>query len=270
MMIDIDNMTFEECKELHRDLWKRISEIKNDEQPRELKQCDAVLGMIKDGIICKAPISDCFLCHYTEFDHTCYLCPAIWSESFGNCFGKGINYKYSNPTLIENIKFKKRILIVIDMQNDFVSGPLGTKEAKEIIPTVKERIRFYENNVVFTQDTHGLNYLNTMEGYKLPVEHCLKGTNGWKVVDELDIPEAKHIEKTTFGYMDWDFLENYDSIELAGVCSEICVISNALILKAKFPKKQIIVDGRCCAGSTPEKHEEALSIMESCQIDVIR
>lgn len=164
-----------------------------------------------------------------------------------------------------------KTLIVVDMQNDFVTGSLGTKEAQAIIPNVKKKIQEYVdrgNQIIFTQDTHYHNYLDTQEGKMLPVEHCIYETEGWKIVDGLEVPNCIHINKTSFGWDGWDDL-NYEEIELIGVCTDICVISNALILKAQFPEVKITVDASCCAGVTPEFHEAALKVMRSCQINVI-
>ncbi len=171
----------------------------------------------------------------------------------------------------------KKTLIVIDMQYDFVSGVLGTKEACNIIDKVKTKINTYtENNdeIIFTRDTHGENYLNTNEGRYLPVEHCIKDSDGWQVVSELDIPECEHIDKPNFGWTNWandidGNKRNFTEIELVGVCTDICVVSNALILKAFFPEINITVDASCCAGVTPELHLSALNTMKSCQINVI-
>ena len=186
----------------------------------------------------------------------------------------------------------KRTLIVVDMQNDFVYGPLGTKEAQAIIPKIKAKIEEYVKNediVIFTQDEHDEDYLETQEGKNLPVPHCLKGTKGWEVIPELDIPQEcifpnpikyLHLTKPHFGYSNWGgssafFGVNKEcsrkdiEIELVGVCSDICVITNALSLKTDYPETHIIVDASCCAGTTPEKHLAALEVMKSCQIDVI-
>ena len=167
-----------------------------------------------------------------------------------------------------------QILIVIDFQKDFVTGPLGTPEAQAIIPNVKKKIEEYQkrgDQIIFTRDTHFDNYLDTQEGKKLPIEHCIYGTDGWKIVDGLEVPNCKYINKTIFGWMFWS---NYSSwfnaeIEIIGLTSDICVISNALILKATFPEAEITVDASCCAGTTQEKHKAAMNVMRSCQINVI-
>lgn len=182
------------------------------------------------------------------------------------------------------------VLIVIDMQNDFITGSLGSKDTQKIVPKVVEKIKEYHEagkDVYYTRDTHFGDYLDTLEGQKLPVKHCFKNTDGWKICDEIRNIIAKNmkmqsrvIDKYTFGYMDWDnrigYIDrnlnlccDYDSIEIVGLCTDICVVSNALILRALFPNTKIVVDAQCCAGTTPEKHKAALDVMESCQIDVI-
>ena len=168
-----------------------------------------------------------------------------------------------------------KTLIVIDMQNDFVTGVLGSKEAVAVLPNVKKKIDAYMaagDEVIFTRDTHEENYLETNEGRHLPVPHCVKGTEGWQVVKEIDCPDCKHIDKPTFGYIHWSeqFKDSRISgIEIIGVCTDICVISNVLILKAVFPETDITVDASCCAGVTPATHKAALTAMKSCQIRVI-
>lgn len=174
-----------------------------------------------------------------------------------------------------------KTLIVIDMQNDFVTGTLGSKEAVAILPNVKKKIEEYVaagDEIIFTRDTHGEQYLETNEGKHLPVPHCIKNTEGWNVVPEIDIPDREHIDKPTFGYTDWTFLRDGDrvmgvrnltDVEIIGVCTDICVVSNALILKAFYPEINITVDASCCAGVTPESHQAALATMKSCQINVI-
>ena len=164
-----------------------------------------------------------------------------------------------------------KTLIVIDMQNDFVTGSLGTKEAQAIVPNVKRKIQEYANRgdqIIFTRDTHYSNYLRTQEGKMLPVEHCIHKTKGWEIVDGLEVPNCSHVNKTSFGWDEWHEFD-YEEIELIGVCTDICVISNALILKAQCPEAEITVDASCCAGVTPELHEAALKVMRSCQINVI-
>ncbi len=165
-----------------------------------------------------------------------------------------------------------RTLIVIDMQNDFVNGALGTKEARAIVGNVKHKIDEYaarEDQIIFTRDTHHENYLETSEGKKLPVVHCIEGTDGWQIVDGLEVPGSLYIDKPTFGWTHWDKMK-FEQVELIGVCTDICVVSNALLLKAFFPDADISVDASCCAGVTPESHQAALTTMEMCQIQVQR
>lgn len=166
-----------------------------------------------------------------------------------------------------------KTLIVVDMQYDFITDALGTPEAQAIVPNVKRKIEEYlsrGDRVIFTRDTHHDNYLNSQEGKKLPVPHCIENTHGWEVISAIDNPACLHLNKLTFGYMGWDIrLSKPSEIELVGVCTDICVISNALILKATFREAEITVDASCCAGVTPEKHKAALEVMKSCQINVI-
>jgi nicotinamidase-related amidase len=165
----------------------------------------------------------------------------------------------------------KRTLIVIDMQNDFVTGALGTPEAQAIVPNVKKKIEEYEargDEIIFTRDTHQSNYLETNEGKHLPVEHCIEGTHGWQIAEGLEVPNCSYINKPTFGWTHWSN-HGFEEIELAGLCTDICVVSNALILKAMYPEINITVDASCCAGVTPESHQAALTTMKMCQINVI-
>lgn len=164
----------------------------------------------------------------------------------------------------------KKTLVVVDMQNDFIDGALGTKEAVAILDNVKNKIKEYHekgDEIIFTQDTHQPDYLSTNEGKNLPVEHCIEGTKGWEIYEGLTVPEAVYIKKPTFGYLDW---KNYNlqEVELIGVCTDICVVSNALIIKATHPEIQVSVDASCCAGVTPESHRAALETMKMCQIVV--
>lgn len=169
----------------------------------------------------------------------------------------------------------KKLLVVVDMQNDFIDGTLGTREAVEIVPSVIEKIHSYEeagDEVVFTQDTHFDNYPETLEGKHLPVPHCRRGTKGWELQENIAGFAGKRFEKPAFGsveLMDYVGKGEYESIELAGLCTDICVISNAILLKAKMPGTPIFVDASCCAGVTKESHVTALSAMRMCQIEVI-
>lgn len=164
----------------------------------------------------------------------------------------------------------KKTLIVIDMQNDFIDGSLGTSQAKAIVDNVKKKIDEYKalgHEIIFTRDTHVENYLETPEGENLPVIHCVKDSYGWQIADGLYVDGAKIIDKPSFGWIDWGKM-SFDQIELVGLCTDICVVSNALILKAAFPNAKISVDANCCAGVTPETHNAALLTMKMCQIDV--
>lgn len=172
----------------------------------------------------------------------------------------------------------RKILIVIDMQNDFIDAALGTKEAVAIVEKVKEKIRsFGASDVIATMDTHGEDYMQTQEGKYLPVPHCIKGSDGWKIRPDIAelLEGAKIYEKPTFGSTalaeELKELSGKEEIELEliGLCTDICVVSNALLLKAMMPEVQISVDASCCAGVTPEKHEAALETMRSCQIRVV-
>ena len=176
----------------------------------------------------------------------------------------------------------KRLLVVVDYQNDFVDGALGFKGAELIAPAIARLINEFRANkdeVVFTYDTHDADYMNTVEGNNLPVPHCIKGTKGWELVPALAELQQKSgskvYEKPTFGsvMLAHELHQRYTageiaSIELVGLCTDICVISNALLLKAAMPELPITVDPACCAGVTPEKHAAALEVMKSCQIGV--
>ena len=170
-----------------------------------------------------------------------------------------------------------KYLIVVDMQNDFITGSLGTAEARAIVDLVAKRARDFDGEVVFTLDTHDVDYLSTQEGSMLPVPHCIKGTDGWRLADKIDAVrierEAPLFEKRSFGSVDLashlaniSHVEAIESIELVGLCTDICVVSNALLFKAFMPEVPIIVDASCCAGVTPESHRAALKTMRSCQI----
>ena len=172
----------------------------------------------------------------------------------------------------------KKFLVVVDMQKDFVDGALGTKEALAVVPAVVDKIRAFDGAIFATLDTHFADYLQSAEGKKLPVPHCIKGTDGWRlddaVADALAEKGYEAVEKRTFGSVDLPdrIAQAADgapfSVELIGLCTDICVVSNALLLKAHFPEAPIAVDASCCAGVTPELHEAALTTMRSCQIDV--
>ena len=165
----------------------------------------------------------------------------------------------------------KKTLIVVDMQNDFIDMALGTPEAVAIVPKVKEKILQYAKNgdeIIFTRDTHFEDYLQTPEGKKLPVPHCIKGTKGWEIADGLYVEGCKNIDKPNFGWPNWKD-EVLEDVEIIGLCTDICVVSNALIIKATFPDADVKVDSSCCAGVTVATHEAALKTMAMCQIDIL-
>ena len=170
-----------------------------------------------------------------------------------------------------------KVLVVVDMQNDFIDGALGTKEAEGIVDNVAKKIEEYNGLVVYTRDTHKPDYLKTQEGSKLPVEHCIEGSKGWEISSELPVAnDALIINKPTFGSKELgSYLEDLnekdpiEEIEVIGLCTDICVISNALLIKAFLPETPIVVDPSCCAGVTVESHETALSAMKMCQIKII-
>lgn len=173
----------------------------------------------------------------------------------------------------------KKVLVVVDMQNDFVDGALGTKEAFGIVENVVSKIENFEGKIFATLDTHQNNYMETSEGKKLPVPHCIRMTNGWllneKVRTALSDKDYKIVEKKTFGSTKLvkkiqKIKKNDDmEIEFVGLCTDICVVSNVLLLKAYFPEMKMTVDASCCAGVTPESHKAALETMKMCQIDII-
>ena len=167
-----------------------------------------------------------------------------------------------------------KYLIVVDMQNDFITGSLGSELAKAIVPNVVEKVKNFEGKIIFTRDTHFADYMQTQEGKNLPVEHCIKDTDGWQICDELKPYVNKVVDKITFGStnlpkMLQDYDEKIEQIELCGLCTDICVISNAIVLKAAFPEAKIAVDSNCCAGVTVESHNTALDAMKAVQIEVI-
>ena len=166
-----------------------------------------------------------------------------------------------------------KFLIVVDMQNDFISGSLGSSHAQAIVQNVVKKVKNFDGEIIFTRDTHGEEYMQTQEGKKLPVPHCVKDTKGWQVCDELQPFVKTAVDKITFGSIDLlQILEGYnapiDEIELCGLCTDICVISNAMLLKAYFPETKITVDSSCCAGVTPESHQTALDAMRAVQIEI--
>lgn len=173
----------------------------------------------------------------------------------------------------------KKILIVVDMQRDFVDGALGTDEAVAIVDNVVKKIENFQGDIILTYDTHTESYQNTQEGKKLPVPHCIKGTDGWKLDEKVQKSVEKRtykaIEKPTFGstelpeYIQKNYNSDEIAIELIGLCTDICVVSNAILLKAHFLETEITVDASCCAGVTPQSHQAALTTMKMCQINVI-
>lgn len=169
------------------------------------------------------------------------------------------------------------ILVVIDMQNDFIDKALGTKEAIAIVPNVIAKIQEFNGTILFTQDTHEENYMDTKEGQNLPVKHCIRGSEGWKIHEQIAafVSEAP-IEKPTFGseelgrrLAEMNAKNEIESITLVGLCTDICVISNAMVMKVFLPETPIIVDASCCAGVTPESHKRALEAMKVCQIEIV-
>lgn len=171
----------------------------------------------------------------------------------------------------------QNVLVVIDMQNDFIDGALGTKEAEAIVPNVKEKIETFDGVVLYTRDTHTETYMQTQEGRNLPVAHCIKGTKGWEIRPELEeLRKTPAIDKVTFGssQLPEKLLELHKetpikSITFVGLCTDICVISNVMVTKAFLPEIELIVDASCCAGVTPQSHKNALEAMKVCQVKVV-
>ncbi len=173
----------------------------------------------------------------------------------------------------------KKILVVVDMQNDFINGSLGTKEAEQIVDPVVRKIRGFEGDILVTLDTHSHRYLETAEGKKLPVPHCIRMTNGWllneRVLEALSEKGYRLIEKHTFGSVKLaeeiqEIREDGEAeVEFVGLCTDICVVSNVLLVKAFFPEMTIRVDARCCAGVTPGSHRAAVETMKMCQIEIL-
>ena len=172
----------------------------------------------------------------------------------------------------------KKLLIVVDMQNDFIDGALGTKEAVAIVPNVVEKIKTWDGDIIATRDTHTNDYMNTREGKYLPVPHCIKNTPGHEINQTIKEAlmnaevEVAVIDKITFGSVNLPkmvFVGDYDYVELIGLCTDICVVSNAMLIKAELPEIDVAVDATCCAGVTPDTHNAALTTMKMCQINVI-
>lgn len=167
-----------------------------------------------------------------------------------------------------------KVLVVVDMQNDFINGALGTKEAEAIVPYVKEVIENFEGNVFFTRDTHFENYMDTQEGENLPVPHCIKDSDGWRIHPELEeLRKTEAIDKVTFGSKNLvEVLKQEDNLEeimFVGLCTDICVISNVMVVKAFYPEVSLVVDAKGCAGVTVQSHLNALEAMKMCQVKVI-
>ena len=167
-----------------------------------------------------------------------------------------------------------KILVVVDMQNDFIDGALGTLEAVSIVPYVRQVIESFDGKVLFTRDTHFADYMDTQEGKNLPVPHCVKDTEGWQIRKELDaLRKTPAIDKITFGSKDLvEILKEEPSVEsitFVGLCTDICVISNVMLTKAFFPEIPLIVDAKACAGVTPESHQNALAAMKMCQVHIV-
>ncbi len=168
-----------------------------------------------------------------------------------------------------------KVLVVVDMQYDFISGALGTAEAEAIVPAVQEKIRTAREagtRIVFTRDTHTEDYLNTQEGKNLPVPHCIMGTNGWQIDARLNADGCPVFDKPSFGSTELirflTMLPGLESVEFVGLCTDICVITNVLMLKGALPELPVSVDSACCAGVTPQSHENALAAMKMCQIEI--
>lgn len=170
----------------------------------------------------------------------------------------------------------QRILIVVDMQNDFIDGALGSPEARAIVGRVAEKMRGFQGRVITTRDTHEAHYLSTQEGRKLPVPHCLRGTEGWRLHPRIEAERREEpFDKPVFGsaalgqaLAEENAREPIESVELVGLCTDICVISNALLLRAFLPEAEIIVDASCCAGVSPRSHKTALEAMKACQVRI--
>ncbi len=166
----------------------------------------------------------------------------------------------------------KKALLVIDMQNDFIDGTLANADAQAIVSPIAEYANAFDGDVIATRDTHAPDYLETAEGKKLPVVHCVHGTHGWEIAPQiqavLTARNARVLDKPTFGYLGWEGLEQYDEVVMVGTCTDICVVSNALVLKAKYPELTVKVIGSLCAGTTKENHDAALKVMACCQVEI--
>ena len=167
-----------------------------------------------------------------------------------------------------------KYLIVVDMQKDFIDGPLGTAEAQAIVPYVREQVASFDGTVLFTRDTHFANYMDTQEGKNLPIPHCMQGTEGWQIHPDLEaLRTTEAIDKITFGAKELPQIlsreENLESVTFLGICTDICVISNVMLVKAFFPEVPVTVDARGCAGVTPQSHITALEAMKAVQVRIL-
>lgn len=179
---------------------------------------------------------------------------------------------------VKGMDIKMKVLVIVDMQNDFIDGALGTKEAAAIVDRVRDKAESAQKDgdyIIYTRDTHQENYLETQEGRNLPVVHCVRGTQGWEISKKVYLQRCEIIDKPTFGSVrlaeriaELTGEKEIEAIELVGLCTDICVISNAMVLKAQMPEMPILVDASCCAGVTVESHKNALKAMEMCQIKV--
>ena len=173
----------------------------------------------------------------------------------------------------------EKLLIVVDMQNDFINGLLGTSEAMAIVDKVMEKIKSFDGKIVYTKDSHTADYLNSREGKLLPIQHCRKGTDGWRLCPEIEKlfldMQADCIEKVGFGacdlpeYINKKFPNGIDYVELVGLCTDACVLANAMLVRTFFPETEVVIDASCCAGITPQGHKTALDAMRTCQITII-
>ena len=168
----------------------------------------------------------------------------------------------------------KKALVVIDMQNDFITGSLKNPDAQAVIPALVQAIERFDGEIIATRDTHGTDYLSTPEGKKLPVPHCVKDTDGWQIQEDIARALKKRnaviLDKPTFGYLDWKILEGVDEVTLTGTCTDICVVSNALILKTLYPHTTVRVIPALCAGTSPANHDSAIAVMACCQVEIVK
>ena len=275
----------------------RQVELRKDwEQVKDQVMLDCIrakfsTGIMKQKLISTAPYT---LVEGNSWHDNCWgncTCDKCRRKEGENRLGKILMKVREEILKEENAKEKIKLLVVVDMQNDFVTGSLGTKEAQAIVPNVVKKVKEYSDNgdmIVFTKDTHPEHYLETTEGKKLPVKHCIEGTWGWEIIPELKlwhIPNNHYNNgntfiKTTFGStglanyisdIEGKFFveDNVFEVEFIGLCTDICVVSNVLLAKAFSPNIKITVDASCCAGVTPESHKSAIETMKMCQIDIV-